>query len=261
MALQLKNDNDEVKKESGSKAEFSDDIGLGDAGSSEVYSKFRGGLGDGTVDIDKINDLPTYTGPTVIDPNGAGVASGAKTRGLIVKIVVGLIVLAVILVGANVARSMLGSSGKDITEYLTLSEEELGKKLSITFEDDASKVKSVQHYSAGTITVRSGKELNVIYIDGKQCGIGTNSKKYKFFNIGINDAEQTALKNTTYQYDDSMIVINDVMNGQSDTYYYYNKKNNDCLVLSINNKTNRVVNMIYYTNLKKATETLSGLGD
>ena len=58
-----------------------------------------------------------------------------------------------------------------------------------------------------------------------------------------------------------MIVINDIMDGESDTYYYYNKKNNDCLVLVVNNRSNRIADMTYYTNYRKMTEQLSTTDD
>ena len=65
----------------------------------------------------------------------------------------------------------------------------------------------------------------------------------------------------TYEYDDCMILLDDVTNGESDTYFYYNEKKNDCLVLTVNNRSNRIADMTYYTDYKKVTEKLSGLSD
>ena len=156
---------------------------------------------------------------------------------------------------------MIGSSGKDISNQLILSEAEIGLNLGITFEDNENKVKSVRQYTKGKVTVRSGGDLNIIYVDGKQVGVNTRSRKYRFYNVGINDAEKDVIEAMTYKYDDSMIVINDIMDGESDTYYYYNKKNNDCLVLVVNNRSNRIADMTYYTDYRKMTEQLSGLDD
>ncbi|SER05956.1 hypothetical protein SAMN02910369_02970 [Lachnospiraceae bacterium NE2001] len=228
--------------------------------SGEEFEKFKGGLGDGTVDIDKINDLPAYTGPTYVPTKGAGV-SKQGTRSLVYKII-GLVFLVAVFVALWYGiRYVVSSSGKDITTNLTLAEHEIGLNLGITFSDNPDKVKSVQQYSNGKVTVRSGRGLNIIYIDGKQVGVNTSSREYRFFDVGINEAEKDALDGMTYQYDDSMILINDVMDGESDTYFYYNKKNNDCLVLTVNNRSNRIADMTYYTDFKKVTEKLSGLDD
>ena len=46
--------------------------------SNDPENKFRGGLGDGKVDIDKVNDLPAYTAPPLVNPDKKPVGSGAK---------------------------------------------------------------------------------------------------------------------------------------------------------------------------------------
>jgi len=223
-------------------------------------AKYHGGIGDGTLSEDKINDLPTYTGPSVMSTSGAGVHNN-KIRSLIYKIVGILIILGILVAMYFGIKYVVSSSGKDITNILTYEEQDIGLKLGIEFTDNENKVKSVREYSGGTVTVRSGKELNIIYINGKQVGVNTSSRKYRFYNVGINDAEYDAINNMTYDCEGSMSVINDMAGGTSDTYYYYNTKNNDCLVLTINKKSNRVADMTYYTNCQLVTKELGGVGD
>ena len=38
------------------------------------------------------------------------------------------------------------------------------------------------------------------------------------------------------------------MSGASRVHYYYNIRNNDCLVLTVNSHSNRVVSVTYYTD-------------
>ena len=80
---------------------------------------------------------------------------------------------------------------------------------------------------------------------------------YRFFDIGINDPKYTAESETTYNYESSFVVANELIGGNSETNYYFNRKNNDCLVLVVNKGTNRVVDMTYYTDYKKISENLS----
>ena len=251
MAIKLKNDDtNEAQETLDQKPDSFSDF------EDEQESKFRGGIGDGTVDIDKINDLPAYTAPPVINSGRSGAVSGAQRRSIIYKII-GIILVAVLCFFVYKGVSyMTGSGGKDITDELTKSEDEISKDLKITFEDNPARVKSISHFCAGEITVRSGKELHLVYYKDEQIGVNSNSRKYRFFGVGINDAEKTALKNMTYQYDDAFVFSGDLTGGSSDTYYYYNKKNNDCLVLTINKNSARVANMTYFTDFKKATATL-----
>ena len=237
MAIQLKQDPDNPNNGENTSPGFAEE--------RADDNKFRGGIGDRTIDPERIKDLPTYTGPTMMSDESTGLNSGRKQRKIISLVITGII-LAIVGYGIYKGTTYLtGSGGKDITSKLTMTEDELAKDMKIEFEDNADKVKGVQQYSnSKDVKVRSGKELNIIYIDGKQMGINTSSRKYRFFDVGINDAEG------------SLVVLADMTGGHSDAYYYFNKEKNDCLVLNVNKENNRVVNMTYYTDYKKVTETL-----
>ena len=63
----------------------------------------------------------------------------------------------------------------------------------------------------------------------------------------------------TYKYDSHFEMLNDMMGGQSTADYYYNKAANDCLVITSNDNTGRIVAITYFTDLSKVTETISGI--
>ena len=219
-------------------------------------SKFRGGLGDGKVDIDKINDLPAYTAPPVMNDGGAGVMSGSERRSLIYKIIGGIILLIVAVLIYKGAFYMTGSGGKDITAELTKTEDEISGDLKIKFEDNDARVSAVPQYTYGKVTVRSGKGLHVVYCNDEQVGVNSDSRNYRFFDVGINEPWKQAVGSMSYKYDDCIVVANDFIEGNSDTYYYFNEKNNDVLILTVNKNSARVVNMTYFTDYKKMTEKL-----
>ena len=227
---------------------------------SDEAAKFNGGYGNGKIDADKLAelDLPTYTAPPLMNTGGVGVGGKAsKNRTAVYRIVAILFAALVVFGFYKIAVHFTGSGGKDITEYLTKTEDEIAKDFNISFSDNTDRVRAIPQYSGGTVTVKSGDDLHIVYINNKQVGVNTDSRQYRFFNVGINDAEQTAIKKMTYKYDNSMVVMNDLLGGNSETIFYYNKKNNDCLALTVSDATNRVVNMTYYTNYKKITENLS----
>ena len=254
MALQLKNDGE-------------DNGDLDDVVSVEEYPDIDGpvkyvrGIGDGTIDPDKINDLPTYTARPVMNTDSIGMAGkSAKTRKVAYRIAAIVAVLLALLVCFYGARYMISSGGKDFTDSLRMTEDELAAEYKITFTDNANRPKAIPQYSNGKVSVRTGKGLHVVYIDGKQVGINTDSRDYRFYGVGINDAQVSIEKKLKYEYDNCMVILNDMMEGNSTAYFYYNRANNDCLVLTCSESTNRVVSMTYFTDFNKVSAGLS-MGD
>lgn len=266
MALTLKNGDDDEEEVvdglSGMKdvVRIDDSFNLTSDYPKDESSKYRGGIGKGTVDPERIKDLPPYTAPPVVDVK-VGTNSSAKVISIIFKVVTVIIIFAALFALYKGIGYVTGSSGEDITAKLTHSEEELAQEMDTTFENNETIVKMIPRYTNGTVTAKSGKELDIVYVDGRQVGVHTNGRKYRFFGVGVNDPAYTAKKNMTYQYDDSFQVLTDFMKDKSESHFYYNEKNNDCLVLTVSKNTNRVVSMVYYTNYQKMTENLSALDE
>ena len=199
--------------------------------------------------------LPVIKDMGAVTPESTKISS--STRGVIYKIIGGIFILALGFAFYLMAKYLIFSSGDDITNYLSLSEMEISDTLGIDFEQHDELAKSVQQYSGGTVTVRAGKGLQVVYIDGKQVGVSTDSRDWRFFGIGINDSEKDAIEKMTYQSEGSFTVLNDMLGGSSNSYYYYDTTKNTCFVLTINSKSNRVAYMAYYTDFKTISKDLS----
>ena len=242
MPIQLKaNDNNDNEK---NEEQLREEQGLDAYESTSKYSQDS--------DMDGRN---TYQSNPVTIKKEKRINSGNRS---VVYKVIGIILVLLIFYGLyRGAMYMTSSGGRDITEDLTMSEESLASAYNITFQDNSELVSKVPQYSGGKVSVRSGGGLNVIYIDGKQVGISTTSRSYKFYGVAINQPGKDAEEDMTYDEDDSMVVLNDLMGGNSNSYYYYNKKNNDCLVITVSGQTNRVVSMTYFTDYKKITRNLS----
>ncbi len=237
---------------------FDTDFMSGNTGADNLNdesSKFHGGIGDGTVSIDRINDLPTYTGPSYIPTEGAGV-SNQKVRSIVYKIIGAIFLIAIAVVVVKGVQYLVGSGGKDITNELAMSDSQISADLHLTLEDDPEAAKSLIQYSYGTPTVKSDKGLNIVYIDGIQVGVNTTSRSYTFYGVSINQAEKDALREMTYQYDEYYEVITDDVDPVSNNYIYYNEKANDCMVIAVNKQSARIVNISYYTDYKKITEQM-----
>ncbi len=161
--------------------------------------------------------LPNYIDHGTVTPGKVNVSS--SKRGVIYKII-GVLLLAALIFGVvKLVQHVLGSGGQDISKYLGMSESEIADMLSISFEQHNELAKGIQQYSGGTVTVREGKGLQIVYIDGKQVGVCTDSHDYRFWGVGINDTDKDVDKLLTYKNDGSFVFINDLLGGSSTSYY------------------------------------------
>ncbi len=215
---------------------------------------------------DDFSDLesPAYK-PIVIStdvPNVDDMISkkGNDVVGTIIKIAVAVVICIVAFtVGKKIINKMAG--GKDITNYVNKSEQEIEKALGVNLTDSPDKVSSVHQYSRGNVSVSSDGEISVIYINGVQKGVKIDSKKYTMFGIKIGDPAYKLEDNLKYNYSGTFNVLDDMMSGKSTTDYYYNRDKNDCFIAIINEDSGRVVSMSYYNDFGMISENLSGLDD
>ena len=59
-----------------------------------------------------------------------------------------------------------------------------------------------------------------------------------------------------YKYDNSFVVLNDMAGGTSKDYFYYRKKEGDCLVITVNDTSNRVACLAYYNDYRLVSKDL-----
>ena len=156
-------------------------------------------------------------------------------------------------------KYFLGSGGQEISDLLRLQENTIAEELGTEFESNPELGKRLSANSKYHITVKTDGELNLIYLDGKLTGINTSGRAYQFFGVSVNQPEITAAHEMTYRASGNGWEMEDLMGGVSRSHYYYNTKNNDCLVLTVNRNSNRVVSVTFYNNyhLIAGTRTLT----
>lgn len=161
----------------------------------------------------------------------------------------------IILVGKLIVTKLL-PRGEDITQLLGRDDSVIASELKVSFQDDPESVRKIHQYSKGIVTVKSADEISIVYIDGRQAGVHVEGMDYTMFDVQVGDSEKHAYDNMSYPYDDFLSVIDDMAEGKTTTYFYYSEKRNDCLALTVNDTTNRIVAMTYFRNYAKVTETL-----
>lgn len=198
--------------------------------------------------------LPVYKDMAAVTTKE--LALSKNRSGVVFKIVMIAIAAAVVFGVIMGVKYMVGSGGEDISQYLGLSESEIASKLGITFEQQDEQAKRILQYSGGTVAVRAGNDVQIVYIDGKQVGVCTDNRDYRFFGIGINDPQPKVAVMLTYSYNKDFTVMSNVM-GNSRTYFYVNEAENTCLVLAVNTNSARVVYMEYFTDYQLVSRDLS----
>lgn len=182
--------------------------------------------------------------------------SEKKIGPMILKVLMMFIIVGVLIVVGKEVVSRVRPEGTDITGLLKSNEETLSSKLKVTFKDKPEWEGRIHQYSTGKVTVKATDDIGIVYIDGKQAGVHIESKKYTMFGLQLGDGEKHVYDNTTFKFDNFHPVLDDMAKGKTTTYFYYNTAQNDCVAVTINESTNRVVGLTYFNNYKQIVSTL-----
>lgn len=222
-------------------------------------SRYEEEEGNNPWDYEDMKEEPYQT--TVVSNAMAADIHGEERQGnklvqVLIKLAIWLGIGAVLLFVGKQIVSKVMPEGKDITGLLRSNEAAISAELGVTFTDNSSWVGRIHQYSKGVVRVKAAEDIGIVYIDGKQIGVHIESKAYTMFGVQIGDGEKNAYDNMQFKFDSFLSVLNDMAEGKTTTYYYYNEAQNDCLALTINDTTSRIVGMTYFTDYKKIIETL-----
>lgn len=188
---------------------------------------------------------------------GLHVTPPNETKGKLIKIgIVFVLVLIVILIG----KLIIFPKPKDLTADCHMNDQQLAEKYNIKFERNENKDKYMPQWTdKRTITVNEGKGLCAIYIDGKYSGFHFDNKKWSVAGLKIGDPEIHMFDWITFKYETYFQVLNDMAGGNSEADYFVNFTTNECIVVTVSDRTNRIVALTYYNDAATVLETLEGL--
>ncbi len=183
----------------------------------------------------------------------------------LLKILAKLIGIAIagflVFTGYHGVKYISRNSGEEISQLLGKSDYVIAKETETEFTERSSVSATMPMYAEGTVKVTSNGALNIVYLNGKQVGVNTRDKKYKFFGVSVGQSELEVSDWITYNYTGYTAALQGMHTRGSDEYIYYNDKNNDCLIVSMNPKTNRVAAVTYYTDYKKISEEIENMDE
>ena len=147
----------------------------------------------------------------------------------------------------------------DITNDLKLSESQLSAKYGTIFKDDPKLAQQVPQYSnpdKNVITVRTDGTFDVIYANGEQIGVGTAGKRFLVYNVKWGDIENDIYDKISFPYDETFFMLSENIDGHTTTSFFFNRHTNEGMAYVRNNVSDGVIYMAYYTDMKRATETI-----
>ncbi len=159
-----------------------------------------------------------------------------------------ILFIVVLYFGYQYVTTNMTTEAIDVTTYADVRADLVENGLGVTFKDDREMANEVVHFADGKVSVKGNGELGVVSINGIRKGLFVKSSTYSLYGIRIGDKEVSVERNTTFAFDSSTFDIGDKAQGDSVTVFYYNVKNGDCIAVTYNNSSNRVINMAYYND-------------
>ena len=171
--------------------------------------------------------------------------------------IMGMVVYVGVIFGLYILiRNFLGSGGRELSPFVAKSEAELATALETKFEYNDDLGKAVSDTLGLPIKIKSDGELNLIYLNKRLIGLNTSGRKYQFFGVSVNEPEITAVHRMGFLHDSSAQEVGSIAEGASRSHYYFDTKSNECLVLTINSYSNRVVSITYYNDFAAVSNRL-----
>ena len=172
------------------------------------------------------------------------------------KLICIVIAMIVVLFCYRGIKDFMYSGGEEISEVARLPEYKIVREIGTKFETKDELAKEIPIFSDGMISVRTNGDMNIIYFNGHKVGVNTDSRKYKLYDVSIFLPEVTAVHRMTYKYTASMQIVKGMYGNNHSATMYYNIDNNDCLIITVNSKTNRVSGVTYYEDLRMIAQKL-----
>ena len=191
-----------------------------------------------------------------MDPNyhsSSSMAPVDKSDEKLKKTLISLGVLALLVI---LVKLLVFPSPKDLTSVAALQEEDIASQYHITFERDEEMDRYIPQYSNGTIEAKSGKGLTVFSIDGVYSGWHFDNTKWTVYGIKVGMAVQDIPSNLTFKGEPFML-LNDMLGGSSTADYYVNEATNECLVITISDRTGRIAAITYWKDFKNLSAQIS----
>ena len=146
----------------------------------------------------------------------------------------------------------------DITGFAKCSESELASRLNLSFSPNIQYTSRTRILSDDIVTAVADQSFSVIYVNNKQEGIFFDSKDYTLYGLSVGDDCDESFKGLTFDYDN--IYEEEVSMGirKRHFYYLYNIHTQECMIVSINARNNKIKELGFYRNYNVPLKRIVG---
>ena len=260
MALAIKHDDDEKETKEG--------LHLDGWQNSSTAKALEEGDSNAPKEIEfnPEQEFDTFKVPTGVEMDRRELTSGGSNPGLhidppneskpkIIKISISLVSLLIVLI---LVKVLAFPTPKDLTADRNMDPSQLSGKYGFSFTRDEGMDKYMPQWTdKRTIEVSKDKGLCVINVDGQYKGFHFDNKKYTFGGLKVGDPEIHMFDDITFKYENDYQILNDMMGGNSEADYFVNWTTNEVLVVTVSDRTNRIVALTYYNDAKTILEALT----
>ena len=175
-----------------------------------------------------------------------------KTKKMSAKLIIFIVVVVVISFASSIILFVksLQSRPTDVTKMIEYDEKKFAKELDLNFKDNEIFGRLVRVFSDDKVTAKTDNGFGVIYIRGKQQGIFFDSPKYELFGLQVGDKCDNNFSKVKYQYEKIEREVVDYSEGFKYYTYLYNTRRGDCMIVSYDTRTNKILELGYFYDYK-----------
>ena len=176
----------------------------------------------------------------------------SKTKKMSVKLII--FIIAVVLISSISSIILfvksLQSKPTDVTKIVRYDEPQFSKTLGLYFTESEVFAQKVRVFSEDKVTAKTDDGFGIVYIGGKQQGIFIDSTKYTLYGLRVDDKCDENFSKTTFMHDKVYSEVVDYSAGFKNYCYLYNTGNGDCMIVSYDTRTNKILELGYFYNYK-----------
>lgn len=172
-----------------------------------------------------------------------------KVKSKLLIVIIAVISVALIL-GIIIFIKSIPRKLNDVTNITRHNEKQLSEELHLSFKSSDMYTPKVRVLSEAIVDARADKGFSVVYVDRTQQGIFFDSRKYKLYGLSLGDTCDENFSNTSYKFNKTYMEVVDYHSGQMNYYYLYNTSKGDCMIVSVDSKTRKVLELGYFYDYK-----------
>ncbi len=169
-----------------------------------------------------------------------------KAIGLVVLVIIGLILAGIVLYLKPAPKELV-----DVTRIARKDEKKIGETLGLTFHNSDMYLPKVRVLNDNLVQTKADEGFAVVYINNKQQGIFFDSKKYSLYGLSVGTKSSESFPGIEFKYNKTYMEMVDYHAGKKEFYYLYNTNTSECMIVSLESKNKKIMDLGYFYDYKQ----------